>query len=301
MRAGTSAAGGASASACEVCGAQLDALHVDMDRTGAHCSFCGSTQRLPSGQPDLQLVTPNWTPDLGETLRTARQARGETLEQAARFTQIRIHFLRDLESGEVTSLEPYPGRVYARFFLRDYARHLDLDPGPLLRRFDKDAEPALLPARPTRISRRPPRPGRWAVAALVVLVAILTIATLVSRSDRVAPLAIGGRNPTPAAPDPQPEHAEPSTPEPPVRGIHVVIRMTMPCWVRAISDGEIDLAETIPSGETIRLHATRTMELRLGNAGGVTLTVNGRPVPTGEDGSVQDLTLTRKGARVVVT
>jgi hypothetical protein len=74
--------------------AQLDPLHTDTDREGLHCSFCGSLQQGTNGPPNLTLVaSDDRSLDVGETLRSARTARGETLEQASRFTCIRIPYL----------------------------------------------------------------------------------------------------------------------------------------------------------------------------------------------------------------
>jgi hypothetical protein len=276
---------------------------MDTDRQGARCSFCGSPQEPPERTPDLKLVasSDDWTLDVGEMLRSARIARGETLEQASRFTRIRLPYLRDLEADDISSFDTYPGRVYARFFLREYADHLGLDPQPLVHRFDRDAEPVLQPAPKIRISRRTPHPRRWAVGALILLVAILSASALVSYEGRppLAPVAADS-GVIPAAPPSGAAHPTPPTHATAPTGIEVVIRTTLPCWILAVADGTIVMENTVPADETIRLHASKTMELRLGNAGGVALRVNGRTVPTDQAANVQDLSLSRRGDRIVI-
>ncbi len=70
---------------------------------------------------------------IGALLRRARERRGTSLQDAARDTCISIAYLGALERGEPYSAFPAP--VYARGFLREYARYLGLDPAPLVDRF----------------------------------------------------------------------------------------------------------------------------------------------------------------------
>lgn len=62
---------------------------------------------------------------LGDTLREAREARGLTLEDVEKSTRIRVRYLAALEDGDLGAL---PTDVQARGFLRNYARHVGLDP-----------------------------------------------------------------------------------------------------------------------------------------------------------------------------
>jgi len=66
---------------------------------------------------------------LGETLRSARLAKGITLEDAERVTRIPRKYLEALELEDYGRL---PAPVYARGFLRSYSGYLGLDPGELL-------------------------------------------------------------------------------------------------------------------------------------------------------------------------
>src|SRR6266513_3562211 len=133
---------------CELCGARLDAAHLEPGYPGAVCTFCGA--RLPERPeerselvivPDTRggsrLARSKNGVDVGDVLRTAREGRGQSLGEAARATRIKEEYLHELEDG-MTSFEPYPGRIYGRFFLREYADHLGLDAKPLLRTFDAD-------------------------------------------------------------------------------------------------------------------------------------------------------------------
>jgi hypothetical protein len=283
---------------CATCGARLDLLHLDAAPDHARCSFCGTPQ-------DVDLAGPAPSPpsvDVGETLRHGREVRGETLEQAARFTRIRPTYLRELERGDARAFDPYPGRVYARFFLREYAVHLGLEPGPLVRRFDaSSADPVVVPMPPRPKQVRQPRHRRWAFGAALVLAIALVVGALASRDD-------GPTLPSAAAPAPREVATDTSPPEapgerrdapPPTSELAATVTTTRDCWILAVADGEIVLQETVPAGETLELEARRTLDLRLGDAGAVRLVVDGRRVQAGPSGAVADLSFAIRDGEVV--
>lgn len=75
-------------------------------------------------------------PPIGYTLRAAREARGETLQDVAASLKLTG---RQVEALETDRFDLLPGRAFARGFLRNYARHLHLDPAPLLAALDEQA------------------------------------------------------------------------------------------------------------------------------------------------------------------
>jgi cytoskeleton protein RodZ len=75
--------------------------------------------------------------ELGHILREAREMKGLTLADVQDKIRINSRFLQALEDGDYTVL---PTAVHARGFLRNYARFLDLDPRPLLERFESSLQ-----------------------------------------------------------------------------------------------------------------------------------------------------------------
>lgn len=65
----------------------------------------------------------------GVMLRHAREARGESLAEVAQALKLSVRQLDALESGRHEAL---PGPAFVRGFLRNYARHLGVDPEPVL-------------------------------------------------------------------------------------------------------------------------------------------------------------------------
>lgn len=71
--------------------------------------------------------------ELGHILREARETKGLTLQQVQEQIRINARFLSALENGEYERL---PTPVHVRGFLRNYARFLNLDPTPLIDRYE---------------------------------------------------------------------------------------------------------------------------------------------------------------------
>lgn len=75
---------------------------------------------------------------IGKQLREAREARSLTLEQVAKATYMRLHYLQALEAGDFNSM---PSSTQARGFLRTYANFLGLDTKALLASLDGESVP----------------------------------------------------------------------------------------------------------------------------------------------------------------
>ena len=90
-------------------------------------------------------------PTIAEELSAARQARGLSLEEVQRQTGISLAVLQSIEAGQFDVVEP----VFVRLALKSYAEFLDLDPEPLLTRFDQQQGLAFQPHRPTVLISQP--------------------------------------------------------------------------------------------------------------------------------------------------
>ena len=91
--------------------------------------------------------------------------------------------------------------------------------------------------------------------------------------------------------------ASPSNPNAPVR---VELTADEPVWVLVRSDGKYFFSGTLGAKESRAFEAASTVLLRLGNAGGVTITLNGKPVgPVGPKGQVRTVQFTSGGFEIV--
>jgi transcriptional regulator with XRE-family HTH domain len=110
---------------------------IDLEKTDKGADLCGKDRTenetlSVSGHGDdssFEVIEP-----LGKYLRAEREIRNLSLEEAARSTKIREHFLRAIEEDKYELL-PHP--IYVRGFLTHYARYLGLDPAEVVHRYQK--------------------------------------------------------------------------------------------------------------------------------------------------------------------
>jgi cytoskeletal protein RodZ len=234
----------------------------------------------------------------GENLRRERELRGIGLREIADATKISVRFLQALESDRVDVL---PGGLFRRTFVRQYARHVGLDPERMVAEFlyahgDEPAE--ALAARSRRFSL--PQ-GALSFAAL-----LLVAVWLAYPFARTAPEASTAATPAttvprdyvypPAAPLPPPAPVPASVETTASDGLTLSLIAQQDCWVRVSVDGETVLDRVLTPGEQETLDAKGEIVLSVGNAGGVMFRVNDRPgVPLGKSGEVKkNIVITRQ-------
>src|ERR1051325_923405 len=175
---------------------------------------------------------------IGEFFRQVRETKGLTIDEVASKTRIRTDFVKALEDGNFAKL---PDQVFARGFVRSYARSLGLDEDDAIHRFDQSAgayydkhvERERLRVRQAEEERK--RKANRKAVAIAIGIAIITLifllsreqsSLLVRRSSSDIPTSAAKRIPPPIpeaqeAPPSQPAEAVPVAPkakpsEPPV-------------------------------------------------------------------------------------
>ena len=89
----------------------------------------------------------------------------------------------------------------------------------------------------------------------------------------------------------------------PPAGSPVKVELTAaePVWVLARGDGKYIFSGTMDANQTRTVEANGSILLRLGNAGGVTITLNGKPIGSvGPKGQVREVQLTSGGFKIAV-
>ncbi len=83
-------------------------------------------------------------------------------------------------------------------------------------------------------------------------------------------------------------------------GVKVQISATEPVWVLAKGDGKYLFSGTLDANQTRSVEAKNTLVLRLGNAGGANITLNGKPIgPVGPKGQIRTIQFTSGGFQIV--
>jgi cytoskeleton protein RodZ len=115
-----------------------------------------------------------------------REAKGLTIDEVASKTRIRTDFVKALEEGNFAKL---PDQVFARGFVRSYARSLGLDEDDAIHRFtqsagayyDKQGERERLKVKQAEEERK--RQSNRKAVAIAIGIAILTLIFLLSREQ----------------------------------------------------------------------------------------------------------------------
>ena len=82
--------------------------------------------------------------------------------------------------------------------------------------------------------------------------------------------------------------------------VHVGITAEEEVWVRATVNGKVKFETTLEPHDSRTVDADGTVELRLGNAGGATITLNGNPIgPVGPKGQIRNVQLTSGGFKIL--
>ena len=229
----------------------------------------------------------------GGWLRRQREMREVTLRDISDVTKINLRYLEALELNRFSIL---PAPVFARGFLREYASYVGLDPDEVVNYYmlaqqESPSESSSSGSRSSRLHSS----THWAYGLVVTgaVVALFGLVALVSFwAERRGP--VEADLPPTAAPVfsappvvPPPEVVAPATP------LLVTLDFTENCWVEAILDDGERISELRVQGESLRLEATQSVSLTLGNATGVRIEVNGQPfeVAGGEE-VVRDLIIT---------
>jgi transcriptional regulator with XRE-family HTH domain len=223
---------------------------------------------------------------IGESLADARRQAGLTISQVSQQTRIRESIIRDIEQSDFAACG---GDFYARGHIRSIAGAVGTDPDPLISEYDADHGP-LHPMRaaevfehskPIKIRER--RSPSLAMIVVVVLLAIIGYAAyrlVSSHNDKGGhPAAIAGTT-TSTSPSARPTPTTKASPTHSATPSDVVIKVAAveECWVLLTrsSDGSQIYMGVVPAGTSMTWTEKQAVSLRLGNPGGITLTVNGQ-------------------------
>lgn len=251
---------------------------------------------------------------VGQILHNTRETRGVSLESAAARLRLMQRQVEAMETDDFESLGP---AVFARGFVSNYARFLELAPEPLLARMQG------APTEPSAVSHAaPPPPHSWLsspwlilllLGLLVVVVAPVTLYWWLNSEEESVPdkpmssTASVVKNATPA-PDPLPpveqsEEADQSGTAPGLSAAPAATQFETPsasasmdpgppagrgvlrlefgdeAWVE-IKDGSGRMLhrQLNPAGRSVDLSGQPPFDVVIGNASQVRVTYNGRPI-----------------------
>ena len=232
----------------------------------------------------------------GTWLRRQRELREIDLREIAEKTKISLRYLKAMEQDR---FEVLPAPVFARGFLREYAKYVGLNADEVVNYYlsTHAREGVEEVAREELVdpgsSRGPVTKGAFLVLLLIVAAALLAYFLFWRQSQEDARRAAPPPIAPPASEVAAPVEAPPM-PEEPVLGAPLVVTLdfTQECWVEARVDGAPELSRLFVAGESIQLEGDQAVELTVGNGGGVEVQVNNMPYDLGiQPGQVGTVTI----------
>ncbi|KAA0922253.1 MULTISPECIES: helix-turn-helix domain-containing protein [Streptomyces] len=259
----------------------------------------------PSVEDDL--------PSVGHALRQARIAAGLTVDDVSNATRVRIAIVHAIEQDD---FGPCGGDVYARGHIKTLARAVDLDPAPLLARYDAShgGRPAPTPAAPMFEAERirPERRGpNWTAAMVAAIVAVIGFVgfTLFSGDDGDGSTTQVAEGSTPTASKPAKTKPSPATSDVPKSDPSesaiaaapqdkVTVQVSAPdgrSWISAKDhNGRLLFDGLLEQGDSKTFQDKEKVDLVLGDAGAIQLYVNGKKIDDEfQPGQVERLSYTK--------
>jgi transcriptional regulator with XRE-family HTH domain len=225
--------------------------------------------------------------EVGASLKSARAARGFSLESVCQHTRIPRKYLEALEAGRFDDL---PAPVYLRSFLSGYCEYLEIDMRPLWDKLHPAPAPeppaaapkAPAPAHAGRASAAPTRP---APATGIPLEASPYFQALISSLGAVALslalasslvwwLARSARSGTHA---PEPQTPQALLPLRPAAEPKLVVTCRDEAWLSVKADGALLFAGRLPRGARHEFAARKALLLRAASTENLDLSLNGSP------------------------
>lgn len=241
---------------------------------------------------------------IGKKLRKARQSKGVSIEDASAQTRIHHKVLKALEEDKFGEL---PSPTYVKGFLRRYAGYLGLDAGVILKEYI-----ATCPKEPKQVLVLEAEKIQWVgLRRLIILVSTgVVILAVVSFGIYFIVKSVRSR------PKVEKEVAElqekagvpaktrrpPSKPEPEASIEPLVLSVVAKedVWLQVAVDGEVIFQDILSPGDEESWKAEEKITLRVGNAGGIELELDGKSLgsPGAFGEMIDNIVLTKEGMRI---
>jgi cytoskeletal protein RodZ len=264
---------------------------------------------------------------IGERLRRQRLQNRISIEKVSLDTKIGI---RLLEAIEAEQFEKLPGGVFRKSFVLQYAKALGLDPEEIAADLTHLTDFDDVPAVPS-IDMIKERDRKFAsgftfrgdlgglsgstIGSLIAAVGVMMACALIYSWWQAPRQATAARVETAAAPPPpaqtqqaQPQNPPadqaaapaPQTPQADGAPVRVGLSADEKTWISISSDGKTVFANALEAHETKVVEASAKVRLTIGNAGGVEISLNGKPIgPVGPRGQIRVVELTPAGFQIV--
>lgn len=229
---------------------------------------------------------------LGTLLRFHRESKRISLKELAKQTKIREHFLRAIEEDRYEDLPP---PIYIKGFLTSYAKVVGLHPKDILQQYDQFLRKDLQPSEERKL-RRNWNKRQWGMIGGVLFISLLF--SLFFHPywgiffKKTPPREIEIKPPSllQTLPVQEPYIEEDKS------LLSLKLVATEKVWIRLRIDDQPERETILHPGEENSFQGLHQIYLHIGNAGGLNLIFNGKPLEkVGKSGEVIHLTFNPQG------
>jgi hypothetical protein len=241
---------------------------------------------------------------LGQYLRSAREARGIDLHEAAQQTRIGIAYLKALEAEDFSKL---PGEVFVRGFLKNYGKYLQLEESQVMRKYGelmapkavaapvaaKEPPPAIAGSEPEQKTPKMPRSTTietfiWSAGILIALILFL-FTSLPNRRHQGAKHVV--------MPLSSEQTATAQGPAMQIGKLYLEVVALEDTWLLVRTDSSPQKKALLKKGENLIWSADERFLLSYGSGKSLKLVLNGQELVVNEPGNevVRDLAITASG------
>lgn len=229
----------------------------------------------------------------GRYLQAIRLEKKISLEQVAAQTRVGLELLLLVEQEDYDQL---PAEVYVKGFLRSYAAAIGADGDEAIRRYESRLDVIQKNAKSeASVGKLDTRLWWKLIISVGLLLCIIGVSVVViSFLRHPSDTEMRSQSPQPAVPEnavvTESQSGVNLSPEPAGKNpekLSLQITALENTWIKVIIDEKDSTKYNLNSGDDIELEATTGYNLLIGNAGGIKLTLNDKPVAVpGESGQV---------------
>ena len=218
---------------------------------------------------------------LGQFLQRERELRGITLKEISSTTKISLKFLQALEED---NLDILPGEFFIKGIIRSYAKAIGLEEDYVLNKFYEESilkkEPQTTEQKKEKIrtsifQKKEKFPN---LIFFIILIVIVVISIYFITRPNKTPVSLLKQEIIPQTQEEEiipPPEIEEQTPEK-EKELILVITFLEDTWIQIFVDGELIINGIIKAGEENTINALDEIFINLGNAGGISYSINGK-------------------------
>ncbi|OGW53705.1 MAG: hypothetical protein A2Y81_08790 [Nitrospirae bacterium RBG_13_43_8] len=243
--------------------------------------------------------------EIGEIFKEAREKKSIAIEKVYKVTHIQPKIIEAFEQGKADEVL---GRVYILLFVRKYATFLGLDSSSLVadyKAFYADEKKKQVPDAATVQPAINIDVRKWVTLSIFVLTLSLFIFfALILGVKMKSFYAAKKARLTAAVPQktvpkyPAKDKTQAVFPIPEDKTIELILQSTDEIWMKIKGDGKAIFEGTMRKNEKRTLSATSSIDLWLGRAEAVEVTINGYSLGKLGKGNIKNIRVSRSGIKI---